>query len=168
MPEVTGIPLIVRMPGGAGHGTKNSVDHDLTDLVPSLCQYMGWQVPADLPGDATLLPAGDEPQTVGSTTGKPAVLENRLYGEDQQAVRAWPFYGLDNDDGSTPVWFDLAKDPTAREPLGDAPAEGDTIWAAAHARQDVWDELSTTFTRTPADSATLDDTLRRQLRSLGY
>jgi arylsulfatase A-like enzyme len=164
MPEVTGVPLIVRLPGNAQAGTRVDTDHDHTDLVPSLCRTMGWPTPADLPGNADLLTFG----SADSIQHDPAVLEYRLYGEGQYAIRDWPYYGIDAGDGTAPTWYRLDTDPGAQRPLLAAPDRGDEIMATAQTRRDAWDKLAETFSREAGDESSLGETLRRQLRSLGY
>ena len=165
MPEVTGVPLIARLPGGARAGARVDVDYDLSDVLPSLCARLGWPAPPGLEGETDLF---DDGPSGGTRVDRPAVLENMLYGGPRTAVRAWPYLGLDPGADGRGSWFDLAADPGAAEPLTDAPSTAEAIVAGARARQSLWDDLARS--RTDADRAEtgVDPSLQRKLRSLGY
>lgn len=164
MPEVTGVPLIVRLPKNAHAGTRVNTDHDHTDLVPSLCRTMGWPTPPDLPGRADLLSFG----CPDAAKRRPAILENMLYGNGQYAVRDWPYYGIDAGDGSAPTWYTLDTDSGAQRALTATPDGAAGILEAAKTQRDTWDKLAETHARPVGDESSLGETLRRQLRSLGY
>ncbi len=164
MPEVTGVPLLVRLPGARDGGRTCAADHDVLDLVPSVCQFMNWAIPPGLEGDVDLLSAAG----TGSVAGAPAVMENMLYGEPQLAYRAWPYLGVSPESEAEPIWFDLDTNPGARHPLADGPADAASILTAAQARLAAWDERSMLLKPAAVDSAGLSAGLRRQLRSLGY
>jgi len=165
MPEVTGVPLLVRPPGGRPGGLRDDADRDALDLVPSLCRYLGWTPPPDLDGDDDLLAASADPATAA---GEPSVMENMLYGEPQIAWRAWPYLAGAPETETPLAWFDLAADPGAQDTLAVDPAAAGGILDGARARLGRWDERAATLRAAGIDTVGPDADLRRQLRSLGY
>lgn len=166
MPEVTRIPLIVRLPDGRGAGTLVSRPATLLDLVPTLCREAGWTPPAGLPGSDGLWPArGSDPAPATA----PLVLENMLYGPEQQAWWAWPWLKVENPAAGSVAWFDLAADPGARAPLAVPPAAADSLKAQVRSLLDAWDTASEAVNAHRGDEgAAISDQTRRQLESLGY
>jgi len=125
---------------------------------------MGWPTPPDLPGRADLLSFG----CPDAAKRRPAILENMLYGNGQYAVRDWPYYGIDAGDGSAPTWYTLDTDSGAQRALTATPDGAAGILEAAKTQRDTWDKLAETHARPVGDESSLGETLRRQLRSLGY
>lgn len=165
MPEITGVPLIVRLPGGEHGGLRIDTDWTLADLTPSLCVRLGWIPPPGLDGDPGLF---DAPDGVGRATGPPDVMENMLYGPPREAVRAWPLLGVGPAADAPRAWYDLSVDPGALTPLAAPPATADTLLAGARARQARWDAQAAGFTEPELQEVDIDEVLRRRLRSLGY
>ncbi|MBU1073826.1 sulfatase, partial [bacterium] len=169
MPEVTGVPLLIRQPGARDGGSTCAADHDALDLVPSVCRFLSWTPPAGLEGADDLLYVDTDAARQGKAEGDaPAIMENMLYGEPQLACRAWPYLGVVGEGGVGSAWYDLGADPGARHPLADDPAAAAAILTAAHARLSAWDARSALMSAAGVDSVGLSADLRRQLQSLGY
>ncbi|MBD3222477.1 sulfatase-like hydrolase/transferase [bacterium] len=161
MPEVTGIPLIVRPPGGAPDGgVRDDRAVSLLDLMPSLAGAVGWPVPAEVPGRPALLDGGMEPTPL-------TVLENMLYGPPRRATLRWPDFRVVELESGHGAWYDLARDPGAQVPRP-APADADTIAAARRELLAAWDDLARRLGSLDRDEARLGEAAQRRLRSLGY
>jgi len=164
MPEVTGVPLLLRLPAARQGGRVSAVDHDLLDLMPSVCRFLDWRSPEDLDGGWDLIgPARSA--TDGPAT---AIMENMLYGPPQIALRDWPYLALTEAGRADTTWYDLDDDPDALAPLTAGPDGAAAIAAAARARLAIWDVRSERSADAAADSVDVSAGLRRQLRSLGY
>jgi len=164
MPEVTTVPLIVRLPDGRGSGRRVERETSLADITPSLCRELGWDLPAGAPGRSDLWDddaSADSPSRVG-------VLENMLYGPPRQAWLRWPDFKTENLESGRVDWYDLAADPGARQARGVAPADGDSLAARVGELLRAWDERAHELGTHERDDASLSDATVRQLESLGY
>jgi arylsulfatase A-like enzyme len=166
MPEVANIPLIVRLPGRRDPGTRIDAPLSSLDLMPTICREMGWAPPEGMPGQASLWP--DESGQAADPT-RLMVLENMLYGDDQQALLLWPYYRVENLADGTFQWFNLAEDPGAQQPLPAPPAEWKQLGADGQTLLDEWDDMATQIgAHRNGEASGLSETTRQQLRSLGY
>ncbi len=167
LPEVTRIPLLVKLPGGEGAGLAVDADRRTLDLVPSLCAELGWPVPEGLPGrpglwaEASAGPAGASP---------PAIMENMLYGPPRLGLRLERWLRITVPATGDSVWYDLGSDPAAQAPLASRPDGVDPLLRAARRRLAAWDSLAAVLQPDGEDTTTtvIDPQLQRQLRSLGY
>ena len=160
MPEVTGIPLIIRPPRGhVAAGTRDQRAVSLLDVVPSLCAELGWTVPNEAPGRASLM------TDIGPATL--TVLENMLYGPPRQATLRWPDFGVSAAGAGDEVWFDLALDPGAFTPMA-APDDSVVVGAATRVLLGRWEARARELGAGAEHRAVLDDAAKRRLESLGY
>lgn len=166
LPEVAAVPLIVRLPDGRGAGRRIDRDVSIVDIVPTLCREMGWRSPEDLPGrnDLWSIRGGSDSAT-GARIG---VLENMLYGSDQQSWLSWPHYRIENQADGGAVWFDLAADPGALIPLPEAPAGSDSLASDVRGLLNAWDERARQLGADRPRNAPLSEATVRRLESLGY
>ncbi len=79
-PEVLHVPLIVRLPGGEGAGTRVNDDVSLVDLLPTLLDAVGAKAPARLDG-RSLLPV----MRGVALPERPAIAQSFLPGERREA-----------------------------------------------------------------------------------
>ncbi len=162
MPEVTAVPLLVRLPGGEGGGARLDADCDLSDLAPTLCRRLDWILPPEVAGRAELLDVGVGP------SARIAVLENMLYGPPQLGLRGEGLLGVGPAERPPVDWYDLAVDPGALAPLPEPPPAADVLFSGARERQERWDALAEELAGPDPQEVDVDDALRRKLRSLGY
>jgi arylsulfatase A-like enzyme len=164
MPEVTGVPLLVHLPGDALAGTVIDEDCSLLDLYPSLCRLLGWPVPEDVAGCADLLTRSDA--ACGSTIDQPSVAENMLYTANHLSARAWPWLRYQYPE-QAPLWFNLQDDPLALTPLV-SPESAENLEANMDRLLDEWEAYESRFhqEREAAEGPSSD--VKRQLQSLGY
>jgi arylsulfatase A-like enzyme len=168
LPEVSGVPLVVKLPAGGAADRRIDGDRASADLLPTLCAALGWTPPDGLRGRSDLWPVGDAaPPTVWTGAAAPAVLENVLYGAPQSAVRAWPYFAVLKQDAA-PAWYDLAADPAALRPLGAAPPAATLVLAAADSVRTDGDRAAPVLAGPQPLLVAPDRALQRQLRSLGY
>lgn len=163
LPEVTGVPLIVRLPGGRLAGTVVADAAVAQDVLPSLCRELGWRAPEGAPGAASLWPAvdGDSEPATDLT-----VLENMLYGGDDQAWLRWPDFHH-APDGEASAWFDLSRDPSAMA-AATAPADVDTLRVRVRDLLNEWDEHAAQIGAAGREAEEISEAVRRRLESLGY
>jgi arylsulfatase A-like enzyme len=164
LPEVTGVPLILRLPGGEAAGTLVEEPVTTLDLLPTLCRLLGWPVPADAPG-RPLWPR-EEARAVGPRD-EPFLLENLLYEPQQQGVLAWPWLAVRREGESGTTWFELGGDPSALDALA-PPAFGEDVLAAADSLDSGWEATSRELRNSSMATAPLPPELERRLRALGY
>jgi arylsulfatase len=164
LPEVTGIPLIVRPPGGLAEGTRDDRRVGLLDVAPSLARRLDWPLPDDGPGRPCLLPddSGARAQPAGLT-----VLENMLYGPPQQATLRWPDLRIVELESGQQAWYALDEDPGALT-MRPAPADADTVRARQRELLADWDARARALGAVDRDDDPLSESARRRLRSLGY
>lgn len=168
LPEVSAVPLIVKLPAGGAAGRRVAGDRSSADLLPTLCAALGWTPPDSLTGRTDLWPTGaGATAPVWTEAAAPAVLENLLYGPQQSAVRAWPGFAI-LAPGTAPVWYDLAADPAALLPLSAPPPAAARALAAADSLRARGDLTARGLAVTQPPPVTPDRALQRQLRSLGY
>ena len=165
MPEVAGVPLLVRLPGGRRAGERIERSVSLLDIAPSLYREMGWTRPEGLPGHDDLWLAPQDPDL---DRPRVDVLENMLYGPEQQSWLRWPHYGITGEGRDAAVWFDLGEDPGALHPLSAAPDRGAILRDTVEALLLDWDERADQLGVNGIDAAPLSEATVRRLESLGY
>lgn len=164
MPEVTGVPLLIRPPGGLDSGVRDDRAVTLLDLLPSLGETLGWPLPAPLPGRPALVP--DASGAFADPTPL-TVLENMLYGPPEQATLSWPDLRVMEPESGLDAWFDLARDPTASS-ARPAPADADSIAAARRDLIARWNDRHAELVNEGDANSQLSEAAQRRLRSLGY
>jgi arylsulfatase len=168
LPEVSAVPLVVKLPAGGIAGRIVAGDRSSADLLPTLCATLGWAAPDSLGGRYDLWPlASGTAPPVWTGPASPAVLDNLLYGPARTAVRAWPHFAVQLPDAA-PQWYDLAADPTAMLPLAAAPPTAPFTLAAAESIRVAADRSARHLSGPLPLHLEPDRALQRQLRSLGY
>jgi arylsulfatase A-like enzyme len=169
MPEVAGIPWLIRWPGGRDAGTVIDAAVCQLDVLPTICEQMHWPRPAAATG-ASLTPLLRRSGADGTGGGsRPLCVENLLYGPQQEGSLVWPYYQVRGVAGEGGAWFDLSTDPEARSPLAAAPPDGAERVAAADSLRSVWDRQSRLFaTAEPSGQRPVPEDIKRKLKALGY
>ncbi len=166
LPEVTGVPLIIRQPGAQGAGRTVHAPVWLLDLLPTFCARLGWPLPPERPGlDLGPLLAGAE--ELPAASARPLLLENLLYGPPQQAWLAWPWLRVALADGGQETWYDLERDPRALQPLA-PPPEAAALGARMKSLASGWEALAEGMALPAGEASDLPLDLKRRLESLGY
>jgi arylsulfatase len=168
LPEVTGVPLIVRFPGGTGGGSVVTEPVSLLDVVPTVAAELGWPRPAGSVG-RDLRPGAAVTSSAWRSRAAPLVLENLLYGPSQVGWLQWPWLGVGSDPGGPVTWYDLAASPRAVQGAP-PPADADSIVAAGARLRAAFRQAGSTLRAGEEGACGTDvpEDLRRQLRSLGY
>ena len=169
LPEVTGVPLVARVPGAARVGLVVEAQVSLLDVLPTVCGVLGWPAPPGADGrDVGGLLSG-RADTAGVAT--PLRLENMLYGEPQVGLLVWPWLRIAAGGGAAARWYDLRADPLAFAPLATPPAAAGWLVGAGESVGAAADSLAARVRRAGAAASEADElpaAARRQLRSLGY
>jgi arylsulfatase A-like enzyme len=158
---VTRVPLLVSIAGGRGAGQAVDKIVELVDLMPTLLELQGIQVPAGVQG-ASLLPILDG-------TGRPpyvAFSEAPGLGR-QRAIALGGLHLVRSLDGGASLLFDLAADPAE---LTDVAAANPDKVAVMERQLEAWGKLVAAASLDPElrTAEELDDATLDQLRSLGY
>jgi arylsulfatase A-like enzyme len=157
--EQSAVPLLLKLPGGQGGGTRSRTPVEGVDLFPTVLELLGEPVPADVDGRTLLraIAADAPPKTLRFTESADATQVAVLAPPWKLTVHSGPrhdfasdrprmeLYRLDRDPGET---SDLA----SQQPL--------------LARQ-LLDEIRRRFRPSPAAPA-LSPENERELRALGY
>jgi arylsulfatase A-like enzyme len=183
MPEVVRVPLILRLPRGEAGGQVIDEPTSIANVLPTLCGILGWPIPPGVTGRPFWPPRGSgrsgvQPSSVASSSliaSGPApadsslmVIENLLYGPQQEGILTWPAYGVRLAGADTATWFDLAADPLALHPLPSPPFARRTL-ALADSMQASWDQLAAEHAvPTAAGEQHIPADLHRRMRALGY
>ncbi len=187
MPEVSGVPWIMRLPGGHGGGSVVDTPVTLLDVMPTLCALMGWPAPPELPGRPLLDPRGsqlgsesEQSVAVSADPAAPArgsagshdngisCIENLLYGPQERALLRWPWFCIKRDDPPATSWYDLSADPGAQHPLS-PPREAAHLLSTADSLLASWDRRAAGLSAAAApESGEIPPDLRRRLEALGY
>ncbi|MBD3335350.1 MAG: sulfatase-like hydrolase/transferase [Candidatus Eisenbacteria bacterium] len=164
--EMVGMPLIIKLPGGAGAGRRTRLPVDMVDILPTICRLAGVRTPTRLQGedhseDVLALAAGRgrverptsfierPPHLYGLRMGRWKVIQKTALGETQLQL-----FDLENDPGET-------EDATAAYP--------DTlIWMRRLLRELI--SQVTPEDRLPEGQRVepLAPEMRQRLKSLGY
>jgi choline-sulfatase len=150
--EVLHVPLMLRLPGGARAGTRESAPAGLRDVLPTLARLTGFPLPEAAKGRDLLAPGGGARTAVYSETYYPRI--HLGWSELVSLVDAR--YQLI--DGPRPELYDVAHDPAERKDvLAQEPQVG-------RAMREALARCSFGF-QAPA-AATSEE--RERLMSLGY
>ncbi|MHB8079365.1 MAG: sulfatase, partial [Candidatus Krumholzibacteriia bacterium] len=163
LPEVTGVPLIVRFPDGTGRGSVSAEQVSLLDVAPTVAAALGW------PASAGAVGRNLAPAPAAAPRAAPLVMENLLYGPPQVGWLRWPWLDVGPEPGDRGVWYDLAVSPRALAPAA-APADADSLVTQGTRLREGWRRLAGVLRAAePVGRAgAVPDDVRRQLRSLGY
>ncbi len=168
MPEVSCVPLLVRLPAGRCGGTVRNEPVSTLDLLPTICAEMGWSAPADIPGLADLWPApGREFPPVAAD--RVLRLENMLYGAPKVGLLKWPWYFVGGLNGGRSGWYDLSAAADASK-LAQPPRDlALAVIAEGRRLAQQWDAHAVALADTTnAVEQPISADVQRKLRSLGY
>lgn len=169
--DETAIPLAMRLPGVTSDGAGVGTPVGLVDLLPTLFDYLGLEIPESVPvhGRSWLAPAAE----AGRLDERPLVVEGVMRLPTHRSVRLGPYKALWQPDA-------LDHDPRRRA-LFDVeadPAEAHNLLAGEHERPDGrriyrallehGAEAVPPFRAPDASRAPLDPAVQERLRALGY
>jgi arylsulfatase A-like enzyme len=195
MPEVSGVPWILRLPADRAAGQRVSAPVTTLDVFPTLCGLLNWPLPSARSGQALLtigqglLTGAREGQGDENSTGAPPpaldrpwstarpdrkdftvtlCIENMLYGPAQQATLLWPWFMVRSAADSGVSWYDLSTDPLALHPQP-PPAAAIALIAASDTLLQTWDRQAAALNvSTTDDREEIPADLKRRLEALGY
>lgn len=161
--EMVGMPLILRLPGGASGGARSCLSLDMVDLYPTLCGLAGIDGPEEVQGvdyaDA-IRRGGPVPDAPRSLLEEPPHLYGIRRGEWKLVVRVRP-------EGERIRLYDLAADPEERIDFASAEEETTALLAAVLAGEiDAARALAAGGAARAGGG--IDPETRRQLKALGY
>lgn len=158
--EVIEVPLVIKYPAKdyAGQTVKEYVS--LLDLMPTIAEFLGWPLPAEMDG-VSLFPRGGrlepEPHVV--------VSENMHYGPQLQTFYSQGFKLIVNRENGAITIYDLNADPgETKDVLGTAKLPASVKTQVEHIARSL-DEL---INQGAPEAASLDQETVKKLRALGY
>jgi arylsulfatase A-like enzyme/tetratricopeptide (TPR) repeat protein len=159
------VPLIIAGPGVRARGRNVAEEVGLVDILPTICDLMGWPVPQGLPG-RSLAPAASGARPEQALEAKTVYIESMapLLSRNWAPLRGvrttrWKYI-----DAPTPELYDLSADPGETVNV-----HGDRPETASRLRHEM--EALVEGQPPPAGDAglpALDRESRQKLRSLGY
>jgi len=157
---VTRVPMMVRLPGGQGASANQKIV-EIADLMPTLLELSGAELPAGLQG-ASLLPIID-----GTATPPYIAFGESQAGAGQRFVALAGFRAVVTGDEGVVELFKTVSDPLELENLGEG--EADKL-AKLTGDLAAWSKMITATSLDPElrTDAELDDETLKQLKSLGY
>ena len=162
--EAIHVPLMIKLPGGAGGGTVVDSAVGLIDLVPSLLATLDLKNPADYAFDGRALPLADS-QALRASGERPIFSETTARGHWlQSVVRGRHKLIFDRKRGRI-KFFDLDRDPGERQNLSaDPPPE-----LAELARElRAWNRAMEPRRPRPQEPPERTAEEQERLRALGY
>lgn len=157
--ELVDVPLIMKFPGSQNSGMHVQERLSLTDLFPSIVDYMGWSVPFQTDGHSFIPIAG----TI-DVKPKSIIAENLHYGPQQQCLYKGDYKMILNQYGKIQV-YNLKNDPLETENVfgkeKDLPEE-------IHGQIKYMAEQIEEMLKEPKQAAEIDKETKEKLRSLGY
>lgn len=171
--EVTRVPLLLRAPGGSwGAGTRVKAPVSHQDIVPTVLDGFGLEVPDHLPGKS-LIPLARTPED----PLQPVLIQDNLYGRSRIAIVDDGFKLIRDRRGKTraEVLYDLRADPAEQSPLpADHPMAAtlrERLLDGMRAQRRVHSALEEAAQTGKADGSAdpeLPDETRAALEALGY
>lgn len=159
------VPLIIAGPGVRTRGRKLDAEVGLVDVLPTICDLMGWPAPQGLPG-RSLAPLASGPRSARAPEARALYIESMapLLSRNWAPLRGvrtpeWKYI-----DAPTPELYDLSADPGESVNIHDERPE--IVRRLRHEMEAVVERQPT-----PAADAglpALDREARQKLRSLGY
>jgi arylsulfatase A-like enzyme len=164
--ELLTVPLIIARPGSLPEDREVRRQVGLVDIVPTVLQLCGLDVPGGLAGKSLLPFSGDE----GS--GRTVLSEGLLWGGDLRSLRSDRYKVIYDPASGTGRAFDLKKDPGERAPLrpGDQPGTARLLEEMIRMMESHEKDLPPEALegRSAADPLLEDPETRRRLEALGY
>ncbi len=170
--ELVRVPLLLRLPGGAGGGRRIAAPVSLLDVLPTVLDLVGRpELASDARGRSLLPLAQGEELPAGLRVVSQRVNRKKYYRPDKQArgdlnvaLRHGRWKGIWNAEPDTFELYDLAADPNERSDLAARHPERVAAWRAAGARS----AENCVPAGAPAAPPALDEATREGLRALGY
>jgi arylsulfatase A-like enzyme len=165
------IPLIVKFPNGEGAGLRIDAPARQIDVLPTLLDYLGMEIPSSLDG-RSLLPLLEPEETSGETPVEtPVSLAYLLLGEQHLESSTGRGYKLIRDlardrGGQQEELYRLTEDPGEKNDLS-----GTDLVASGFLRQTLEElrrDLRLRSRGVAPEKAVMSEELRRQLEALGY
>jgi arylsulfatase A-like enzyme len=159
-PQVTRVPLMVRLPGGMDAQRISKVV-EVVDLMPTILELTGLPVPAGVQG-ASLVPILD-----GAGQPPYVAFAESPQGGGQRFVAFGGMAMVSNVAGDEGELFDLGIDPLAANDVAESQGEKVEVMAR-HLR--AWEKMVAVASLDPQLRAEeeLDEDTLKQLKSLGY
>jgi arylsulfatase A-like enzyme len=163
--ETIHVPLIVKLPGNRGAGRVVQEPVSTLDVLPTILEVAGLEVPGDLPGRSLLAPMLGEAE-IGPRT----LLAEQGSANDRftKALVEWPWKLIYFREGESErvELYRLDQDPWERTDLsGQAPSVAKALTDRLWTFFDPDTPLIRSDQERPAE---LDEAARQRLRSLGY
>jgi arylsulfatase A-like enzyme len=162
--EVIRVPLLFRLPGRRGAGTRVATTFPGTSLVPTLLEIL------ELPAAQRIDGRSRARALLGGSQKDDLAFATQFYQESTvaHAVRSPRVKLIRSNTGKPDALYDLAADPDEHSPLEmSALPEGSRFLEALKAARAVWIRMAAIYAG-EVKEGTLDPELEAQLRGLGY
>jgi len=163
--ELLHVPLIVRSPSVGSSGATFPNVCSLIDLAPTLLDLTGTSVPSTFAG-RSLLPIVKDEEIDSRDVFSEFIYTPR---DERKALRSGYMKLISAGGGNAPELYDLRADPLEQHSMTETkPPEFALL--RERLRAWMWEEMaiSKETRRGAEDRATIDERMRRRLRSLGY
>jgi arylsulfatase A-like enzyme len=166
--ELIHVPLIMKLPGGKARIIDTPVG--LIDIVPTLCKYLGFEIPDGLDGKALNLKGGS---LAGSRPIYSETFNSQSNRPDAEPI-AFVSVILDNwkliHDGTTHTEqiYDLSSDPLEKSNLAGLNSEKSSMLAAQLSNWVNYVTIQESKPTTQDEREIFTPEQRKQLESLGY
>ncbi len=158
--ELLRIPLFVRPPDELPRVPSVAATACQIDFVPTVLDYLGLAVPAELPGQSL------RPWIEGREVGAERLLLAECHGLTEWSCRRGPWKLIAKDDGSALRLFDLRDDRGEQRNLAEDPDHRALAQQLASEGRALREQLAKT--RLGGPEGRLDSALRARLEQLGY
>ncbi len=162
--EAIHVPLLIKLPNGAGAGSVIDTPVGLIDLVPSLLSYLDLRWPRGYRFDGEALPLAD-PQALRVSTGRSVFSETTARGRWLQSVVRGHWKLIFDRKRKRMSFFDLAQDPGERKNL--VATRPPALKELARALR-AWNKQMDTRRPEASEPPELTAKEEERLRALGY
>lgn len=162
--ETTGVPLLVKLPGGEAAGTVVEGLVESVDIAPTVLDVLGIEVPPGLQGKSLL------PLVRGDGPGREAVLSQDKLQRTRYSLRTDRYKLIHDFDSGQTELYDLAADPGESR---DLMAAGEPVPAAARLLTELKERVGVNRLlarrlAAEAGESVLTEDDRQKLKSIGY